>query len=72
MKRIQYKVTIVGGDWRPPSTRGTVIYEGIVTVFARSINSGFTKAVKRARGLAVEDGTSYDVLHRIEFWQVTS
>lgn len=56
MKRIEYRIVYSEGQ------------ESVVAVFARDINSGFTKAL----ALAKRDTPSHWELARIEFSQVTS
>lgn len=57
MKTIRYKVWLEG-------TRGA--RDEVVEVHARSITTGFTKAVARAKALVLPGET----LHSVEFWEV--
>ena len=56
MKRITYRITFGSG------------HVEIVEVYARSINSGFAKALGRAKRLTLAG----EDLARIEFWEVRS
>lgn len=56
MRRIEYRVVYSEGQ------------ESVVAVYARDINSGFTKAL----ALAKKDTPKHWELTKIEFWQVTS
>lgn len=57
MKKIRYKVTVDG----PRGARSE-----IVEIFARSITTGFSKAVSRAKALVLP----HENLHSVEFWEV--
>jgi hypothetical protein len=68
MKTIEFKAVYNGPDekgenglWHRPA-------DEIIRVQARDINSGFTKALKKARE-PLGSGVVREI-HRIEFWQV--
>jgi hypothetical protein len=74
MKEITYKVTYEGDRTMPSRAwpRGVLVGESpdpeLIRVQARDINSGYSKALKRARE-ALGNGYRREIV-RIEFWEV--